>query len=55
MYGSDLSDIEWEIIRPYVEKRHKIGRPDKVDRRKIIDAIFYQSRSGCQWRMLPKD
>jgi len=55
MYSSDLKDKEWEIIRPYVIKKKAIGRPDKVDRRRIIDAILYQSRTGCQWRLLPKD
>jgi putative transposase len=55
MYASDLKNEEWEIIKPYVEKSTKIGRPSDINRRSIINAIFYLNRTGCQWRMLPKD
>jgi hypothetical protein len=24
-----------------------------VDIREVLDAIFYRTRTGCQWRMLP--
>ena len=36
-------------------KKRKQGRPPKVDFRRILDAIFYINRSGCQYRMLPHD
>ena len=55
MYPSDLNDEEWAIIEPYVCSSRGIGRKRTVDRRSIVNAIFYQSRTGCQWRMLPKD
>ena len=55
MYNSDLKNNEWAIIKPYIEKSTKIGRPANINRRKIVDAIFYLNRTGCQWRMLPKD
>ena len=31
------------------------GRPQSVDRREILNAIFYLVRGGIQWRMLPHD
>jgi putative transposase len=31
------------------------GRPRTVVLRHVINAIFYVSRSGCAWRMLPTD
>ncbi len=31
------------------------GRPRTHSQREILDAIFYVSRSGCQWRLLPHD
>ena len=52
-YESDLSDEQWELVRPFVENR--MGRPAKVDRREIVNAIFYVLRTGCQWRMLPRE
>jgi len=52
-YDTDLTDEKWERIRPYVEA--KTGRKAKVDRREIVNAILYVARTGCQWRLLPKD
>lgn len=54
-YPSDLRDKEWEMIKGYFEQKRVFGRPLKHDRRDIVDAIFYVTKSGCQWRMLPKD
>ena len=55
-YPSDLSDAEWDVIRPFVDKVGvKFGRPREVDIRRVLDAIFYVSRTGCQWRYLPSD
>jgi transposase len=33
----------------------KGGAPRKYDDRLVLDSIFYVLRSGCQWRMLPRD
>lgn len=52
-YDTDLTDEKWERIRPYVEK--PVGRKAKVDRREIVNAILYVARTGCQWRLLPRD
>jgi len=54
-YPSDLTDAQWALLRPLIEKPGGRGRPSTQDRRRILDAIFYVARSGCQWRMLPKD
>ena len=32
-----------------------MGRPRETDLRAIVDAILYIARTGCQWRLLPKD
>lgn len=53
-YPSDISDREWELIKPLIEQ-NGLGRPRKVNIREVINAIFYISRTGCQWRYLPKD
>ena len=54
MYTTDITDKEWLILAPYV-KQGKMGRPRKHDIRSIINAIRYVMRSGCQWRLLPKN
>ena len=32
-----------------------LGRPREIELRAVLDAILYIARTGCQWRMLPKD
>lgn len=53
-YPSDLTDAQWERIRPLIPV-HRVGRPRQVDMREVLDAIFYLNRAGCQWDMLPHD
>ena len=54
-YPSDLSDLEWEQIRHIFETSNGIGRRPKHSKQEILNAIFYISRTGCQWAYLPKD
>ena len=55
-YPSDLTDEEWEIIKPILEQvdPYTTGRPRTVDLREVVNAIFYLNKTGCQWRYLPK-
>jgi putative transposase len=53
-YPTDLKDEEWEILRPFLPPRAKMGRPP-ADRRRVIDGIRYCQRSGCAWRLLPHE
>ena len=53
-YSSDVTDRQWQIIRCLLPKAKKRGRKP-IDRRRIINAILYWNRTGCQWRYLPKD
>ena len=56
-YPSDLTDEQWLLLRPLLPKARKsqAGRPVSVERRALLDAIFYLLRTGCQWRQLPKE
>jgi putative transposase len=54
-YPSDMSDVEWELIRPSVDVREQLGAPRTVCLRCVINAIFYRNKTGCQWKMLPHD
>src|SRR5206468_2760341 len=53
-YPSDLTDAQWEIIRPLIPV-HKVGGPRLVDMREVLNTILYLVRSGCQRDMLPHD
>lgn len=53
-YPTDLKYSEWLLIAE-VFPSSKRGRPRKWETWQIVNAIFYVTRTGCQWRMLPKD
>ena len=54
-YPSDLSDEERAILEPLLSSPEKRGRPPKWPLRHVADAVFYLLRSGCSWRMLPRE
>jgi len=58
IYPTDLTDEQWALIEPYVPPSksgtRKGGRPP-VDRRTVVNGLMYFARSGCQWRMLPRE
>ena len=54
-YNSDLSDAEWSRIEHLFPKPIKMGKPRRIPIRTILNAIFYVLRTGCQWRMIPRD
>src|SRR5919202_4814615 len=54
-YGSDLTDGEWALLAPFIPPAQPGGRPRKHDMREVVDAIFYISRGGCAWRLLPHE
>jgi transposase len=55
-YPSSLTDEMWEIIQPLLPARdlRKGGGVRKYGDRLVLDSV-YVLRSGCQWRMLPRD
>ena len=54
-YNSDVTDAEWALIRPFMPRNVPNGRDVTTSMRDVVNAIFYQDRTGCQWRYLPKD
>jgi putative transposase len=54
-YSPDLTDAEWECLEPHVPPPNKRGRPKTHTTRAISNAIFYVLKSGCAWRLLPRD
>ena len=52
MYPSSLTDQEWSMISSYFSYG-KYGNRAKHDKRLLVDAILYITKTGCQWRQLP--
>jgi transposase len=52
-----ISDELWDNISnllPNEKPRYTVGRPI-IPFRKVMDGILYVLRTGCQWKMLPKE
>jgi putative transposase len=54
-YPSDLTDAQWALIYPLLPPAKPGGRPRSVDLREVLNTLFYQARTGCQWDYLPHD
>jgi transposase len=54
-YPSTLTDREWAVLEPILLKDMQAGRPPTHAKRLLMNAIFYQVRTGAPWRYLPKD
>jgi putative transposase len=54
-YPTDLTDSEWKVLSEFVPAEKPIGADRRTSMRAVINAIFYRSRSGCSWRMLPRE
>lgn len=51
--GQALSDDQYRLLEPFIPIAEPGGRPRKTDVRRVMDALFYLVRTGCQWRHLP--
>ena len=50
-YPTNMTDSQWSAILVILNDKRK--RQHSL--REIFDAIFYMLKTGCQWRMLPKE
>ena len=55
VYPTDMSDGQWQAISRLIPPAKDGGRPREVDMRCLLNGIFYLVRTGCAWRMLPKE
>jgi transposase len=54
MATSDLTDAQWDRLRPLLPpQKPPTGRPAN-DHRAVLDGILWVLRTGCPWRCLPK-
>lgn len=54
-YDTDLSDEEWEQIKPILPLEKPQGKHREVDMLEVLNAIFYRADNGIKWRALPSD
>lgn len=54
-YPTNLSNSQWQLLKPLIPIAKPGGRRRSVDIRAILNAIFYVLVTGCAWRMLPGD
>lgn len=53
-YETCVSDFQWHVLSRLLPAARRRGRP-RTCLRRVLNAIFYVLKSGCPWRMLPKD
>ena len=54
-YPTDLTDEQWQAIARLIPPAKPGGRPREVDMQQVLNGLFYIARTGCAWRMLPKE
>jgi putative transposase len=58
IYATDLTDAQWALLEPLLPPPKRLqgaGRPRSVSLRLVINALLYLERTGCQWRLLPRE
>ncbi len=54
METSELTDAQWERLRPLLPpQKPRTGRPAN-DHRTVLNGILWILRTGCPWRSLPE-
>lgn len=54
-YPSDISDESWSEINKIFAPEYKVGRHRTIDRREILNGIFYVLKTGIPWEYMPHD
>jgi len=54
-YPSDLTDAEWQLIKPLIPPAKRGGGQRTVVMREVVNGLMYVLSTGCQWRYIPKD
>jgi transposase len=48
----EVSDGEWEVIKPFLPPMSRVGRP-RADDRMVLNGILYVLTTGCRWCDMP--
>ena len=54
-YDSDLTTKQWNIVKHLFEKEKRGQHLRAHSKRKLVNAVLYLNKTGCQWRQLPHD
>jgi len=57
-YPTDLTEAQWTLLRTLLPARQwRAGGPGRppCDLRSVLNGILYLVKTGCQWRMLPRE
>ena len=54
-YPSDISREQFSLILPTLASARRRTKPRTVDLYDVFCGVLYVLKSGCQWRMLPRD
>jgi transposase len=52
-YPSDLTEAEWQLIRPSIPPAKRGG--GKRNMREVVNGVMYVLSTGCRGRYIPKD
>jgi transposase len=52
MGSRELSDFEWDVIRPLLPPMSSVGRP-RADDRMVLNGILFVLTTGCRWMDMP--
>jgi transposase len=55
---TDVTDDQWELLHPLLpERTWRPGGPGRppCDMRRLLNGILYLDKTGCQWRLVPKE
>ena len=54
-YPSDLTTKQRNKIKHYFENENRGKHLREHKKRKLVNAVLYLNKTGCQWRQLPND
>jgi transposase len=53
MRFAELTDEQWDFIKPHIPPQPIVGRK-RADDRKTINGILYVLVTGCRWHDMPR-
>jgi len=55
LYARELSEEQWALIEPLLQREGGAGRPMELELRTVVNAICYILRTGAAWIYMPRE